>query len=569
MLTQLSIRNVVLIEKLDVAPCDGFMVLTGETGAGKSILLDALSLGLGERAGAGLVRKGAEQASVSLTFDLPTEHPLFAQLQELGLAPGDSGTDVILRRIVGKDGRSRAFVNDEPVAINILKRLGTLLIEIHGQFETHGLLQPATHGHYLDAYAGLVPALRELEETYTAWKNAARAHAEQQKQAAEAARRADDIRISLLELQKLAPQPGEADRLSAERIALQGREKIMEALQSSSQELQGDQGAMRRMATARRILARASEKAPDVLAPILEQLDGAENSLTEAIESLNRLAHGTDYSATTLEKIEERLFSLRAAGRKYQCLVDDLPTLLDKLSAESALLDNADKNLGRLQKEAEDLKIIFEGKARSIHEARGKAAKKLENAVSRELPPLKLEGARFVIAVEELPLEEAGPQGISRTVFMAATNPGMPPSPLHKIASGGELARFMLALRLCLTGDTGITTLVFDEIDTGIGGATASAVGERLARLGKTLQTLVVTHSPQVAARADQHWHISKSTLNGATVTKARQLSEAERHEEIARMLAGDQVTPAARQAAESLMQGSAADHAGGKRRAS
>lgn len=553
MLTQLSIRNVVLIEKLDLSPCNGFMVLTGETGAGKSILLDALGLGLGARAEAGLVRQGADQASVSLTFELSPSHPAFTLMHELGLE-ADKGADIILRRTLAKDGRSKAFINDEPVAVSALKKLAEILIEIHGQFETHGLLRRETHLSFLDAFAGLTTEAEKMNATYSAWQTAEKAFDAAKTMAEHAARQADDIRAGLEELRRLAPQQGEADALAEKRTNLQGREKIMEALQNAWQELQAENGAAKRMASARRILARASEKAATLLAPALDCLDAAENSLAEALQHIEALTGGGDYDPAQLDKIEERLFALRAAGRKYQCHVDELPALAARMEKESALIDGAGTELKALEKEAARARSVFEKDALSLHQARQASAKKLELAVAKELPPLKLERARFSIAVDELPLSSAGPQGISDVTFMAATNAGQPPAPLHKIASGGELARFMLALRLCLSQDSAMSTLVFDEVDSGIGGATASAVGERLALLGTRLQTLAVTHSPQVAACATQHWHIEKHTRSNQTTTKATLLEGEERREEIARMLSGSTVTNAAREAAASLL---------------
>lgn len=563
MLTQLSIRNVVLIEKLDLALANGFMVLTGETGAGKSILLDALGLGLGARSEASLVRQGAEQASVALTFELPKKHVAFTHLSELGISVDDNA--IILRRTVGRDGKSRAFINDEPVAISALKRLGETLMEIHGQFETHGLLRRETHIGFLDAFAGLEGEAAALRKEYYAWQEAETALKAAQELAAHAARHADDIRASLDELTKLGPETGEAEKLAEKRTALQAREKIMEALGAASQELQADNGAAKRMATARRILTRAAEKAPALLENILAQLDTAEENVAEAINGLEQLTNGEDYNPAELEKSEERLFALRAAARKYQCAVDALPAMREKLMHEATLITDAGAHTKTLEKEAARTRKLFEEKAKALHTARSKSAKELEAAVAKELPPLKMERAAFSVSIVEKPLTEAGENGISDVGFMAATNAGIPPAPLHKIASGGELARFMLALRLCLAGADAIT-LVFDEVDSGIGGATASAVGERLARLGQRLQTIAITHNPQVAARAAQHWHIEKQVRVGTTSTQAKLLEGDVRREEIARMLSGAVVTDAARSAADSLL---AQDTAHKKRKAS
>jgi DNA repair protein RecN (Recombination protein N) len=565
MLTQLSIRNVVLIEKLDMDIGPSLSVLTGETGAGKSILLDSLSLGLGERGDASLLRPGADQASVTLTFALEDPHPAYAVLQELGLeAPEDA---LILRRTIGQDGRSRAFVNDQPVAVQALRKLGETLVDIHGQFETHGLLNRETHLGLLDSFADLEEDVEELGLLYSSWKKAEGALKEAQSQAAAAQKHAEDIRAVVEDLTKLSPQAGEAENLSEKRSRLQGREKIMEALQSAHATLQDEAGAAQKLAQARRILTRAAEKAATMLDPTLADLEQAENATAEAIAKLENLLHSDDFDAASLEKAEERLFALRAAARKYQCQPDDLPQLLEKTKEQAALLQNGAATLKKLEAEAAKNRKAFETRALSLHETRKKAASALEKAVQCELPPLKLESARFQVAVEPLDIDAATPRGCTRAYFMAAMNPGMPPAPLHKAASGGELARFMLALRLCLAQDADRATLVFDEVDSGIGGATASAVGERLARLGQKRQTLVVTHSPQVAARGLHHWRVEKNSAKNTTHTTILLLDAAKRREDVARMLSGDKVTDAARQAADSLLAATSTEDTSSKRR--
>lgn len=561
MLTQLSIRNVVLIEKLEL-DCTlpspgGLSVLTGETGAGKSILLDSLGLGLGARSEASLIRSGADQASVSLTFQLPKKHPSLALLNEQGLRDAGSSEPLILRRVISRDGRSKAFIDDQPVAVNLLKKIGELLVEVHGQFETHGLLNRETHIGFLDSFAGLAGDLAACELLYTAWQDAVAAYNKTKADVDAAQKQAEDIAAALSELKQLAPQAGEADMLAEKRTRLQSHEKIMDALQSAHRDIsQDDKGAQRMAASARRVLTRAAEKAGELLNPALAQLDIAENALAEASAMLENLLHSDAFDAAALEKSEERLFALRAAARKYRVNVDDLAKLHDELAAQADLLEHSGKELGKLEKEMAQKRAAFEAQAKKLHEARLEAAKGLQKAVHKELPPLKLENARFEVNVELLPLDEANAKGMSRVTFAAATNPGMPSGALHKVASGGELARFMLALRLCLAEDASATTLVFDEVDTGIGGATASAVGERLAKLGHTIQTLVVTHSPQVAARGNHHWRIEKQTVKGQMQTSAITLTGDARREEIARMLAGEKITEAARAAADSLLNG-------------
>lgn len=566
MLTQLSIRNVVLIEKLELDCIMGLSVLTGETGAGKSILLDSLGLGLGARSEASLIRNGADQASVSLTFQLPKKHPSLALLNEQGLRDSSSNEPLILRRVIGRDGRSKAFIDDQPVAVNLLKKIGESLVEVHGQFETHGLLNRETHIGFLDSFAGLAGELATCELLYGAWQETVAAYNKTKADVDAAQKQAEDIAAALSELKQLGPQAGEADVLAEKRTRLQSHEKIMDALQSAHNDVsQDDKGAQRMAASARRVLTRAAEKAGDLLNPALQQLDIAENALAEVSAMLENLLHSDAFDAAALEKSEERLFALRAAARKYRVNVDELPKLYDDLAAQADLLEHSGKELGKLEKDMAQKRTAFEAQAKKLHEARLEAAKGLQKAVHKELPPLKLENARFEVKMDLLPLDEANAKGMSRVTFAAATNPGMPSGPLHKVASGGELARFMLALRLCLAEDASATTLVFDEVDTGIGGATASAVGERLAKLGNTIQTLVVTHSPQVAARGTHHWRIEKQTVKGQMQTSAITLTGDARREEIARMLAGTTVTEAARAAADSLLNGS--DSAPAKKR--
>lgn len=565
MLTQLSIRNIVLIDRLDLALEKGLLVLTGETGAGKSILLDSLGLGLGARSDAGLVRQGAEQASVSLTFTLPKKHAARDVLDALGLAPA-ADEPLILRRVLGRDGRSRAFVNDEPIAINALRRIGERLVEVHGQFETHGLLDRETHLGFLDRFAGLEADAVAIAALYRAWKESCALYESAAALAHDAKRRAEDIRLSCEELTRLAPLPGEAEALAEKRQRLQAREKIMEALQAAHNELQEESGAAKRMGSARRMLTRAAEKAPELLTPALDALARAEDALFEGIGALENILRSDDFDATVLEKSEERLFALRAAARKYQCTPDDLPTLLGKLQDESRLLQDDAGALEKLAKDRMQKEAAYFSAAHALHAVRGAKAQDLEKAVTAELPPLKLGSANFVVQLEKLPDHAATAEGISRVTFLASINPGMPPSPLHKSASGGELARFMLALRLCLAEDSSIATLVFDEVDTGIGGATADAVGERLARLARTVQTLVVTHSPQVAARGSQHARVEKESRKGTTTTQVRLLNHEERLEEIARMLAGNIITDAARAAAGTLLSASATPAKGRKK---
>jgi DNA repair protein RecN (Recombination protein N) len=554
MLTHLSIRNFLLIEKLDLEVPPGLLVLSGETGAGKSILLDSLGMALGARSDTSLVRVGAEQASVTLSFQLPAEHPVRELLEEMDMAEEED--TLLLRRVIGKDGRSKAFVNDQPVAVGALRQMGEALFDIHSQFETHGLLNRETHLALLDQYAGCAAEARELGASFSVWKEAEKTLKAARGNAADAQRRAEDIRAALDELEKLKPEANEAEGLAEKRTRLQQKERIMEALKAASDGLQQDEGACGKTAHVRRVLSRAAEKAPDILNPALEALSRAEDALAEASQMLESLLHNDDFDVNALEKAEERLFALRAAARKYQCTPEDLPELHARFAEQAKMIEDG---AGSLKKLEEQTKRAFESwhkQALALHEKREKAAVKLEAAVQKELPPLKLEKGRLSIQVEQLMPEQAGMAGLSRVTFLAAMNPGSAPSPLHKTASGGELARFMLALRLCLSAASDTTTLIFDEVDTGVGGATAHAVGERLADLAAKTQTLVITHSPQVAARGHSHWRVEKTTTASSASTKVRILEGDERREEIARMLSGSSITDAARSAADQLLAG-------------
>jgi DNA repair protein RecN (Recombination protein N) len=560
MLTQLIIQNVVLIEKLDMALTGGLGVLTGETGAGKSILLDSLGLGLGERSETNLVRKGAPQASVSLSFQISKNHAALVMLRDMELA-NDGDDTLILRRVISADGRSKAFINDQPVAVNILKKVGECLVYIHGQFETHGLINRDTHITFLDRFGRLEKELHFCRVAYYNWRDSQTALQQAAQKAAQIEKEKEDIAAALSELTRLAPQAGEADLLSEKRTRLQAHEKIMHALSAAQQDIEDDDGALRRASNARRILLRAAEKAPDLMTRVLNHLDAAENALADAASALDHLLHSDELDASQLDKIEERLFALRAAARKYQCPVDDLAQYQEQLEEKAIFLKQSADHLTKLITDEKKLCAEFTQHAEKLHQARIKHAQALEKAVMQELPPLKLERAQFFVQIEKNDLEQAGARGISKVTFSAAINQGMAPGPLHKIASGGELARFMLALRLCLAGTDEVTALVFDEVDTGIGGATASAVGERLARLGQNIQTLVVTHSPQVAAAGQHHWRVEKKIKNSQTQTHVIVLENEARLEEIARMLAGDTITQAAREAAASLLDSSQNNH--------
>jgi DNA repair protein RecN (Recombination protein N) len=552
MLQRLVIHDVVLIEKLSVSFEPGLNVFTGETGAGKSILLDALGLALGGRSDAGLIRTGAKQASVAAEFMLDDKHAVFALANEQGLA---AESPIILRRVIGQDGKSRAFFNDQPISIGLLKQFGESLLEIHGQFETHGLLNAATHRGLLDAFGGLDNLRGKVAAASAAWREAEASLSEAAAESARARAEEDFLRAAVHELEELAPQTDEADHLAARRTQLQHREKITEHLNAAAQSLDGDRGAIMALAQAGKAVARVADKAQGLDA-LLAAIDRASAESNEASTQLARFMATLDADPDALQQIEDRLFRLRAVARKHAVAVEALPDALKDLSSRLVLLTDAGATLDKLADQAAKAKHAYVKLAEELSAKRKQAAAKLEKAIAKELPPLKLERAKFTIDVAAMPVEQGTADGIDRVTFLAATNAGTAPGQLQKIASGGELARFMLALKTVLAAVDPVPVLVFDEVDTGIGGAVASAVGERLAHLAGQVQILVVTHSPQVAARGVHHLRVAKRAAGKTTVTEVEALSHAARREEIARMLAGAKVTDAARQAADSLLAG-------------
>ncbi len=566
MLTALSIRDVVLIERLDLSFGPGLSVLTGETGAGKSILLDSLGLALGARADQGLVRAGAEQASVSACFAPPEGHPARVLLEEQALAGEDDA--LVLRRLLGRDGRSRAFVNDAPVSAALLRRLGALLVEVQGQHEQMGLADPASHAGLLDAH-GAEPGLRTaVAAAWAAWRAAETALARAEA-AIEAARRDEEwLRHATEELSGLAPAEGEEESLAAERQALQRGERRGEAIAAALAELASrdrrNPGPAAALRAAARALARLSPPGhhdagqEDAAGPALAAIERAEEALAEAETLLSRLAADAGSDPRRLEAAEERLFALRAAARKHAVAVAELPGLLATLRARLAALDTGTAEAAALRQQAVAARAEYVAAAERLSAARRAAAVRLEAALRRELAPLRLERARFSVEITALPEPRWGPAGADAVRFLIATNPGQELGPLDQVASGGELSRLMLALKVVLRRGSPVPTLVFDEVDAGVGGATAAAVGERLARVARGVQVLVVTHSPQVAARGDAHLRVAKASRAQATRTTVAALDGRARREEIARMLAGETVTEAARAAADSLL-GSAA----------
>ncbi len=559
MLTALSIRDVVLIERLDLSFDAGLTVLTGETGAGKSILLDSLGLALGVRAEAGLVRAGGEQAVVTACFAVPDDHPVHAELTERGVRAED---EIVLRRIVAKDGRSRAFVNDQPVGVGLLRRIGAMLVEVQGQHEQMGLADPVNHAGFLDAFGVPGPVRAAVSEGWRAWRDAA-TRLTQARAAIEAAQRDEEwLRHAVDELSDLAPQDGEETRLADERQRLQQGERRAEAIASALAELTprdrrsgGPAAALRAASRALQRLTPAHQ--PDAINPAadaLAALERAEEALAEAETLMTRLASEAEADPRLLEQAEERLFALRGSARKYGVPVAELPAYLDSLATRLGDLDSGSSAIVELEAAERRARAAFAAAAAALSAERAAAAARLQAAVALELPPLRLDKARFVAEVTDLPEAAWGSGGCDAVRFLIATNPGQEPGPLAKIASGGELSRLMLALKVVLSAGSAVPTLVFDEVDSGIGGATAASVGERLARVAQGVQVLVVTHSPQVAARGGAHLRVVKAAREGRAATDVEILGREERREEIARMLAGEIITAAARSAADDLL---------------
>jgi len=552
MLSRLSIRDIVLIDRLDIDFAAGLAVLTGETGAGKSILLDAFALALGARGDQALVRQGVEQGQVIAAFEVTRNHPARKLLKANDIAADD---ELILRRVQLADGRTRAFVNDQPVSVQVLKQLGEALVEIHGQHDERALVDAATHRRLLDAFGALEADAAKVETLWTARRTAQEAVDAHRAGIERARRESDFLRHAVAELEKLAPGAGEETALAERRALMMSAEKVAEDLRDAHDVIAGTNSAVPALAGAVRRLERRNAQAPQLIEPAVKSLDTALNALEETRAHLETALRAADFDPAELERIEERLFGLRAAARKYSVPVDNLAALAQKYQADVALIDAGEGQLKALEDAARKAEADYRAAAGALSKARLKAGTALDKAVNNELKPLKLERARFST---EIVSDEgaAGPNGIDRVEFWVQTNPGTRPGPLMKVASGGELARFLLALKVVLADRGSAPTLVFDEIDTGVGGAVADAIGLRLARLGSGVQVLAVTHAPQVAARADRHFVISKDALEkGKRVAiRVAEVAKEKRREEIARMLAGAEITNEARAAAERLI---------------
>jgi DNA repair protein RecN (Recombination protein N) len=547
MLRSLDIRDMLIIDRLELTLSPGLNVLTGETGAGKSILLDALGFVLGWRGRAELVREGAEQGEVVAEFDLAPGHPAFAVLAEAGLPQDDV---LILRRVNAQDGRKTAWANDRRVSGEVLRQLSDTLVELHGQHDDRGLLNPRGHRQMLDAFGGLEDL---VARTRVAWRDlqGARAALEEAEARLAAVREEEEfLRHAVAEMDKVAPEPGEEETLDASRRLMQAAGRIREDVTRAHEAL-GSSGAEGLLRDAARWLEDAAGQAEGTLDAALAALDRALVELGDAEDGVARALDRLDIDPRELERVEERLFAIRALSRKHGVQPDDLPGLADDFRAKLAELDAGAGDLKTLRRGVGEAEAAYEDAADALGQARAEAADDLDTAMAAELAPLKMERATFATEISE---GDAGPEGRDHVAFTVATNPGAPAGPLNRIASGGELSRFLLALKVCLTSDAEGLTMIFDEIDRGVGGATADAVGRRLEALAEDSQVLVVTHSPQVAARAGHHWRVEKSVEGGMTLSRVTALSEVERVDEIARMLAGDTVTDEARAAARALL---------------
>lgn len=546
MLSSLTIKNVVLIDHLVIDFKSGLCALTGETGAGKSILLDSLGLALGVRAESGLVRSGEEQASVTAAFQISPSHDANKILEDADIEIEDDM--LLLRRVVSTSGKSRAFINDQPVSVSLLKSVGDILVEIHGQFETQGLLNPQTHRAMLDAYAGFDHPLKAIWEDWKTQEDelgrlrrlSERSHAEE-----------NFLRASLEDLDALNPQIGEEETLSALRERLKYKEQVSEALMRADELLNAENDPVRGAWSA---LERIANRASDVLDPAIDALGRASAEMQEAATIVRNALIDLQEGTENPEEIDERLFGLRAQARKFNCAVDDLPQRREDLARELDLIAHADEAITAQSQKAAQAKASYITAAKDLSAKRKDVAQKLNRLVQAELAPLKLEKAKFITDIESLDEVDWSEHGIDRVRFLVSTNPGMPPGPIHKIASGGEMSRFMLALKVVIAQEGSTHSFIFDEVDTGIGGSTADAVGERLARLAASKQVLVVTHAPQVAARANYHWIVEKNGEAPVKTTITPLTTRAARCEEIARMLSGAQITKEARAAADKLL---------------
>ena len=552
MLDFLSIRNVVLIDKLDLDFKPGLSVLTGETGAGKSILLDSLGLVLGNRAETSLIRQGEDKLSVMATFhlDKPNQE-LKALLDEYEIEAED---EIQIKRSLNRDGKGKIFVNDQAISAKLLKEIGKYLVEVHGQFDNQGLLNPANHLDILDSYGNYKNLLENTKQAYTNYKSAKSARLQAEENISKAKTDEENLRHWVEELQRLDPHLGEEEELSKKRLEMMNAEKIISGLNYAYGALSEGadvQGAIR---SAQSAMDKVNTLVDGKYQPIIEMLDQALIDISEVLNELEENSQNVSLNQQELENIEERLYALRGLARKHNVTVDELEGTLQNFQSQLASIEHGEEGLNQLRLLEEKAKLEYVKAAQELSSARQAAALELDRKVMTELPPLKMEKAKFITLVDKLTEAQWGEKGFNTVAFSVATNPNSPQGPLNKIASGGELARFMLALKVNLAQSSSVGTMIFDEVDAGVGGATAQAVGERLSRLAKDVQVMVVTHSPQVAAQGDNHFKVEKKTIDNITTTTVRELNQEEKSEEIARMLAGEVITDAARAAAKVLI---------------
>ncbi|MEM0898788.1 MAG: DNA repair protein RecN [Pseudomonadota bacterium] len=554
MLRELSITDIVLIEKLTVSFGDGLSALTGETGAGKSILLDSLALALGARGDASLVRKGCAKGQVIAIFDAPGNALDPDMLDEAGLEL-EAGEPLIMRRVQSSDGKTRGYINDQSVSAQMMRTIASQLVEIHGQHADRALVDISTHRQLLDSFGRLQSTVASVGLAHTTWAGARRAAEDHRRMMEEAKRELEYIQASSDELAALNPQPGEEDALSATRTKMMQSEKVAGDLSDAIEVLIGNNSPVPQIGGLLRTLERKADGLPDVLPAVNDHLGQALDHLAEAQMMLEHAANDAEFDQRALDETEERLFALRAASRKFNVSVETLPALAVEFADQLTAVDDGDAKLAVLEKEEAETREKLSARCAELTKLRQSAAEELEDTVNAELPPLKLERARFIVHFETDP-EKPGAHGCDEIEFYVQTNPGSNPGPMMKIASGGELSRFLLALKVVIADRVSAPTLVFDEIDTGVGGAVADAIGARLARLASSVQVLTVTHAPQVAAAASSHLLISKKEVSPELVaTAVHVMDETERQEEIARMLSGASVTDEARAAAARLLQ--------------
>ncbi|MAM61632.1 DNA repair protein RecN [Maritimibacter sp. UBA3975] len=549
MLVSLDIRDMLIIDRLELGFRPGLNVLTGETGAGKSILLDSLGFVLGWRGRADLVRQGAEEGEVTAVFALADDHPAQRVLEQAGIPAGD---ELILRRVNRRGGTKSAWINDRRASGDVLRALSDTLVELHGQQDDRGLLNPRSHRALLDQFAGLEGPVAQTRAAWRGLSQAGKALAEAEARLAAAREEEDFLRHAAGELEALDPQPGEDAELDTRRRQMQAGQRIGEDVDRAAQALGPGEGAEGRMGDALRWLEGVADKAGDALDPAIEALNRALVELGEATQGVEVAMEALAFDPAELDRVEERLFAIRALARKHGVAPDDLGSFAADLRDKLAALDKGEGDIADLRKAEQAAREAYEAEARTLSAARAEAAGRLDTAMADELAPLKMERAIFTT---EIASADPGPEGQDAVTFTVATNPGAPSGPLNKIASGGELSRFLLALKVCLTREAEGLTMIFDEIDRGVGGATADAVGKRLQRLAdEGGQVLVVTHSPQVAARGAHHWRVSKAVENDITLSRVTPLEPGDRVDEIARMISGDVITDEARAAARALL---------------